>query len=251
MLHVVPPAVMDEPPWLDTAVSWALLQRTGAGAAPETLRLVRPARTLAFGPADRLLPGYEAARTAARALGFAPVTRLAGGHAAVFHEDTIAFSWTLPDPRARMGIRDRFEVTAAVIAEALRDLGVDARIGAVPGEYCAGDYSVSAGGRTKLMGVGQRVLARAAYVGGVIVVDRGDLVRDALEPVYRALDLEWAPATAGSVRAEAPGVTWDDVASALLAAFARRYEVRETSLDPAVVEEARAFEAEFGDVAAP
>ncbi|MFA7250243.1 MAG: lipoate--protein ligase family protein [Dehalococcoidia bacterium] len=246
MLEVMAPAVMDDPPWLDTAVSWALLQHATAGTAAETLRLVRPARIVAFGPADRLLPGFEAAWEAARGAGFAPVNRLAGGHAAVFHEQTIAFSWTVPDPRARAGIHERFREISALIAEALRQLGVDARIGALPGEYCPGEYSVHAGGRTKLMGVGQRILPAAAYVGGVIVVDRADLVRDALIPVYRALGLDWRPETSGSVGEEVNGVTWDDVAAALLAVVAAHREVRETRLDPAIVDEARSFEVEFG-----
>ncbi len=246
MIEVIPPGVMDDPPWLDMAVSWALLRRAAAGESGETLRLVRPARVMAFGPADRLLPGFEEARTAARAVGFAPVDRLAGGHAAVFHEETVAFSWIVPDPRARTTIHERFRTMAGWIEEALRRLGVDARVGAVPGEYCAGDYSVNAGARTKLMGVGQRVLPAAAYVGGVIVVDRGDLVTDALVPVYRALGLEWDPATSGSVREEVEGVTWDDVAAALLDTVAAHREVRTGALDPAILEEARGYEARFG-----
>lgn len=247
MIDVIPPAVMDEPPWLDTALSWALLDRAAAGTAPETLRLCRPARVVAFGPADRLLPGFEAAREAARRAGFAPVNRLAGGHAAVFHEGTIAFSWTVPDPRARTSIHARFQAVSALIEEALRALGVDARVGALAGEYCPGEYSVHAGGRTKLMGVGQRVLPAAAYVGGVIVVEGADLVRDALDPVYRALGLEWAPATSGSVGEEVPGVTWDDVAAAVQDTVAAHREVRPAVLDPAALEEARAFEARVCD----
>lgn len=247
MLEVILPATLDGPPWLDTAVGRALLERTASGSAPETLRLFRPERIVAFGPADRLLPGYEEARQAARDAGFAPVNRIAGGHAAVFHEGTIAFSWTVPDPRARTTIHARFETISSLIAEALRGLGVDARVGALPGEYCPGEYSVNAGGRTKLMGVGQRVLPTAAYAGGVIVVEGADLVRDALVPVYRALGLDWDPATSGSVQEEVSGITWDDVAAALIETVAAHREVRHATLDPAIVEEARALEAQFAD----
>ena len=255
LLEVTPPGAMDGPPWLDTAVGWALLERAAAGSVVETLRLSRPPRIVAFGPADRLLPGFEAAREAARAVGFAPVNRLAGGHAAVFHEQTIAFSWTVPDPRARASIHARFEMVAALTAEALRRLGVDARVGPLPGEYCPGAYSVNARGRTKLMGVGQRVLPAAAHIGGVIVVDGADLVTEALIPVYRALGLEWDPATSGSVREEVTGVTWDDVAAAFIDTVAAHRiaaggEVRMAPLDPAIVEAARGFEAQFGDAGA-
>jgi octanoyl-[GcvH]:protein N-octanoyltransferase len=231
--------VMNDPPWLDPAVSWTLLQRTAAGTAVEMLRLSRPGRVVAFGPADRLRPGFDAACAEAERAGFVPLLRMAGGHAAVFHEETISFSWTVSDARAASTIHPRFATAATWISTALGRLGVDARIGMLVGEYCPGDYSVNARGCTKLAGLGQRILPRAACVSGVIVVDSADLVRDVLDPVYRALELEWDPATSGSVRAEAPGVTWDDVTVALMEAVAVDREVRPASLDPAVLAEAR------------
>ena len=243
MLQVITSSAAYDPPWLDTAISCAVLARTASGIMPETLRLCRPARAVAFGPADRLLPGFEAACQAARELGFAPVNRLAGGRAAAFHEGTIAFSWTVPNPRARMTIHSRFETMARLVRCALRRLGVDARVGPVRGEYCPGAYSVGARGRTKLMGIGQRVLPTAAYVGGVIVVDGADLVRTALTPVYRELGLEWDPTTAGSVQEEVRGVTWDDVAAGLIAAVTMQRDVHLTVMEDSLVDEARAFEA--------
>jgi octanoyl-[GcvH]:protein N-octanoyltransferase len=235
------------PPWLDTAVSHALLEAVAAGEEPETLRLYRPAPVLAFGPADRLSAGYGAAREAARAAGFAPVERMAGGHAAVFHEETIAFAWTVPDAQARATIRPRFEAVAALVREALAALGVEANIGCVAGEYCPGDYSVNAGGRRKLMGVGQRVFPKAAHVGGVIVVDGADRIRDVLLPVNAALGIEWDPPTAGAVRDEVPGATWDAVAEAVIEAFAARFDVRVGAISPAVLERARSLASRFAD----
>jgi len=96
----------------------------------------------------------------------------------------------------------RFEATAELMAAALARLGVDARVGEVPREYCPGAYSVNAGGRRKLVGVGQRVIARAAHVGGVIIVAQSERVRAVLEPVYRALGLDWDPATAGAATSD-------------------------------------------------
>jgi hypothetical protein len=97
----------------------------------------------------------------------------------------------------------------------------------VPGEYCPGEFSVNARGETKLMGVGQRLVQAAAHVGGVIVVAGTDRLRAVLVPVYRALDLDWDPATAGSLEDEMPGLTWDDVASAVVRRFAERYDLVE------------------------
>ena len=119
---------------------------------------------------------------AARVQGFGAVEWLAGGRAAVFHEGTISFSWAIPDPKAREGIRPRFDAVAEIIVEALRSLGVDERIGEIPGEYCAGEHSVNARA-TKLMGVGQRIIGGAAHVGGVIVVSGSDRVRGFHVPV--------------------------------------------------------------------
>src|SRR5439155_4632372 len=87
-----------EPPTRDTAVSHAILRRVSDGLEPETLRLHRPGAIVAFGPIDRHTPGFQEAVDAARAAGYEAILRLAGGRAAVFHEDTIAFSWVVPDP---------------------------------------------------------------------------------------------------------------------------------------------------------
>jgi lipoate-protein ligase A len=224
---------------MDTAVSHAALRLVARGEIPETLRLHRPADVVAFGPRDRVAPGFGPAVAAARALGFGAIERLAGGRAAVFHRGTLAFSWAIPDPSPRQGIRPRFEEIAAIMAEALLSLGVDARVGEVPGEYCPGEHSVNARGKKKLMGVGQRVVAGAAHVGGVVVVNGGDRVREVLLPVYEALDLEWDPATVGSLEEEVPGTTWEKVEAVILDSFASRYDLEDGDLTEEVLALAR------------
>jgi octanoyl-[GcvH]:protein N-octanoyltransferase len=224
-----------DPPELDTAVSRATLRRVAEGSLPETLRLHRPGAIVAFGPRDRVEPGFADAVAAARRKGFGAVERLAGGRAAVFHEGTIAFSWAIPDPAARERIRPRFELLADIMVEAIRSLGIDARVGEVPGEYCPGEHSVNARGHTKLMGVGQRVVAGAAHVGGVIVVSGTDRVREVLLPVYAALGLDWEPATVGSLEDEVPGLTWERAEEAVVDAFDRRFDLIEEDLDEDVL----------------
>jgi lipoate-protein ligase A len=194
-------------PDLDTAISRAILDRVASGELPETLRLFVADRMVAFGRQDVANPEYAAAVEAARSAGFAPIERLAGGKAAVFHEATLAFSWAIPEPRPRETIHQRFEAIASIVVEALISLGVDAHIGEVPGEYCPGTFSVNAGGRAKIMGVGQRLIAGAAHVGGVVVVDRTDLINRVLTPVYDALGYEWNPEATGAVTDEAT-VVW-------------------------------------------
>jgi octanoyl-[GcvH]:protein N-octanoyltransferase len=220
-----------EPPEMDTAVSHATLRRVAAGRLPETLRLYRPGPIVAFGPRDRVAPRFAEAVAAARALGFGAVERLAGGRAAVFHDGTLAFSWAIPDPKGREGIRSRFQAVAEIMVEGIRSLGVDARIGEVPGEYCPGEHSINARGRTKLLGVGQRIIDGAAHVGGVIVVTGTTRVREVLLPVYEALGLDWDPSTVGSLADEVPGLGWEDAASAVEQAFGERFDLREARVD--------------------
>ena len=105
----------------------------------------------------------------------------------------------------------------------------------MPREYCPGDYSVNARGRTKLAGIGQRLIKGAWHIGGVIVVSEGERVRDILIPVYEALGLDWDPATAGAVADEAPGVTWEDVAQALEAGASRRTTDQPSSMHATLV----------------
>ncbi|MEE8497029.1 MAG: hypothetical protein V3S62_00675 [Acidimicrobiia bacterium] len=204
----------DDDPARDTALSTALLQRVGSGEIDATLRLWTPGRIVAFGSQDRTRPGYPAAVDAATRLGFGAVERLAGGKAAVFHEGTIAFAWTTPNPDPKTGIAERFRAISAIVIDALSRLGVTGVVGEVSGEYCPGRFSVNVGG-LKVMGVGQRLLKYAAHVGGVLVAHSPDLVNLPLIPVYEALGYEWRPEATGSI--ERPV---DDVIGALTGAFA-------------------------------
>jgi octanoyl-[GcvH]:protein N-octanoyltransferase len=229
-------------PAFGTAVSEAIMRRVAAGELPATLRVHRPARELAFSKQDASANGFPAAVSAARAAGFEPVVRLAGGRAAAFHEGTLAIAWSRPEARPVAGTRARFSELADVVVAALQDLGVDARIGEVPGEYCPGAWSVNARGEVKLAGIGQRLIAGAAHLGCVLVVNDSALLRSALEPVYSALDLDWSPATAASVDDEVPGVGLDAVEEALLSQLRGRYELVEDELDSATLELAAEFE---------
>jgi lipoate-protein ligase A len=211
-----------------------MLDQVASGAATETFRLYRPDDVLAFSGIDASGPGFDAAVAAARAAGFAPALRLAGGRAAVFHTETLAFAWTIPTVESREGIHARFAETSELIAAALNRLGVDARIGEVAGEYCPGEYSVNARGARKLMGVGQRVIRGAAHVGGVLVAQGGQRVRAVLEPVYAAMGVDWNPATTGSVEDEVDGATCDVVADALLDELRSRFEIVTTGAAEAV-----------------
>jgi octanoyl-[GcvH]:protein N-octanoyltransferase len=231
-LRVLADSFPDDPA-LDTAVSRAVMHRVAAAELPETLRLARPGGVVAFAKRDALSAGYEPALAAARARGFGAILRLAGGRAAIFHEGTLELAHAVPDPDPKPGIHARFEATATLIADALRGLGVDARVGEVPGEYCPGRWSVNAAGARKLAGIGQRVVAGGSHTGAVLVVDGAERIRTVLEPVYEALELDWDPGTVGAVADELPAGEglWDAVRDALLAEYAARFELVPGELD--------------------
>jgi octanoyl-[GcvH]:protein N-octanoyltransferase len=221
------------------AVSRALLLRVADGELPESMRITRPPAMVAFGRQDVATARYPNAVAAARSTGFEAIERLAGGRAAVFHEQTLAIAHARPDRDPQAHIYPRFEEASEWIRAALARLGVDARVGEVPGEYCPGGYSVNARGEKKLAGIGQKLIKGAGHLGGVLVVENGARVRGALVPVYQALGLEWNPSTASSVADEAAGVTLDDAEAVLIEELGRTYDVEEAPLDPTTVEIAR------------
>lgn len=233
-----------EDPGLDTAVSHALLRAVAAGRIGETFRIHPTKRVLAFGSRDRSAPGFGAAVRAARDEGYLPLVRLAGGRAAVFHEGTLAFSWAIPDPEPRARIRERFETISSLLAGAFTDLGVDARVGEIPGEYCPGSYSVSIGGTAKVMGVGQRLVRGAAHVGGVIVADGGRRVAQVLEPVYEALGLSWDPRTSGDLADVDEAISLNAVTDAVIARLSVHDTIEPSSLPGWLIDEGRQLVAE-------
>ncbi len=207
------------------------MHRVAAGELPETVRIGRPGRVVAFGKRDTASAGYTSALAAARSAGYDAVERLAGGRAAAYTEGTLSFSHAQREADPRRATEARFRETAELLREALAGLGVDARIGEVAGEYCPGEYSVNARGEVKLAGIGQRLIADGAHVGGVLVADGAAEVRRVLVPVYEALGLDWDPDTTGSVTEEAPGTGIDAVEAAIVAALANRYDVVEAEID--------------------
>lgn len=204
---------------MEIATSHALLLRVAKGELPSALRLYRPVPTVAFGKLDTLSAGYAEAAEAARRHGYEPVLRMPGGHAAAYHHQSLGIDLVTAVADPIPGTHERFRETGERLAGALAELGVDARVGEVPGEYCPGAYSVNARGRVKLIGTAQRLVRGAALLGAVIVVRDGAGVRDVLREVYERLGIAWDDATAGAVAEEIPGVGVDDVERAVLAAY--------------------------------
>lgn len=222
---------------LDEAIN--LLQGTRTGDTPPMLRTYRPRPTLAFGQRDRRLPGFGAAADASRRHGFEPLVRRAGGRAAAYHPGCLVVDHIEPEPDPIVESQARFAAFGELLTEALIDCGIDARIGEIPGEYCAGRESVHGVGtalegpyatdrRLKIIGTAQRVIATGWLFSSVIVVEGGSSIRRVLSDVYGHLGLDWDPLTAGAAEDLVPGLSVGTVEDAVLAAYRRHWRL-ETS----------------------
>lgn len=189
-------------------------------------------RTAAFSRRDSLLPGYELAESVVAASGFAPVIRPVGGHLAVYDEGSLVLHLCAPHPQPRQHIQARFVMLGDAIVSALRGLGVDARLGPVPGEYCDGKFSVNDSGRAKLAGTGQRIVGGGYLFSAVVMVRSSAAVTQALTRAYELLGLELAPESVGAVADTVPDVSLDVVRHRLLDALAELLPLRPAPSTP-------------------
>lgn len=206
----------DTTPQQDMDASTAALADLARPGAQGRLRVHSPAPTAAFSRIDSLQAGFPAAEEAARRRGFAAVVRPAGGRLAAYHRGALVLDLVAPHAAAREGIRERFASGADALVGGLRELGVDARVGAVPGEYCPGEFSVNAGGTTKLVGTAQRLTRHGFLFSAVVLVADPEPVRAVLTEAYAALEFDWDPDSVGCVADGVPGATVNDVAEVLV-----------------------------------
>lgn len=203
---------------MELALAHALVRR--AGAVGEVVRLYRPtAPVVVFGRRDTHRPGFTRAVRAAERAGFATAVRATGGRAVAYTDRSIVVDHVMPDADATAGLESRFVRFGARLADALCGLGVDARVGAVPGEYCPGAHSVNARGSVKLIGTAQRATKGAWLFSALVVVADHARLQSLLTEIYRDLELPFDEASVGSVTGERPAVTVAAVESALLSTY--------------------------------
>jgi octanoyl-[GcvH]:protein N-octanoyltransferase len=168
------------------------------------LRFRRPRPTAAFSPQDTTHPDYERIKEQARANGFEPIERGTGGRLTMFDEHALAITliWPHAEPHAHT-IR-RYEIFSNAIARALMTLGIDARVGELPNEYCPGKFSINAGGKVKLVGIAQRMNRRCVQMGAIIAVERSEIVCAAIADAYAAMALPFDAKTYGALAELAP-----------------------------------------------
>ncbi len=208
----------------DLALGTALLHAVDAAADGRIVRTYRPVPTAAFSRRETHLPGFDRAVSAAAAAGFAPVIRPTGGRAVVYDAGSLVLD-VLEPAEPHRGHREAYGAVSGAIVAELRALGVDAGVGAVPGEYCPGDFSIGARGAVKLAGVAQRATRSARLVGVVLTVLPSPAAAEVLTEVNAELGLEWDPATCGSVAQELGAPIPPDLERRLVAALAPGAEV--------------------------
>jgi octanoyl-[GcvH]:protein N-octanoyltransferase len=204
----------------ELAVGHALVRRVSAGELEEALRVYRPSGpVVVFGRRDTRLPGFGAAVRAARAAGFEPLVRAVGGRPVAYTDQALVVDHVKHERLAPDGMETRFKQYGALYADVLQTLGIDARVGAVPGEYCPGAHSVNARGVAKLVGTGQRVVPNGWLFSALVVVGDDARLQPLLAVVYRHLELPFDPASVGSLSTEVPGLTVETVERHLLDAY--------------------------------
>ncbi|NLF04836.1 MAG: lipoate--protein ligase family protein [Actinomycetales bacterium] len=178
-----------------------------------------PPPLLAFSRRDTHRPGFEAAAAHARPRGFAPVVRHVGGSFAPLHGGSLVLEHYGTSPDAARSSVARFVEHSGVLRDALGALGLDARVGELPGEYCPGEHSVNVAGRAKVAGVAQRVSGHAWVVSTVVQVHGAALLRDVTVECARLLGEEIDPETIGDLAGEGVALDVAAVGQHLAAAF--------------------------------
>ncbi|MCG0238481.1 MAG: biotin--protein ligase [Firmicutes bacterium] len=177
-----------------------LLREVAAGKRPPTVRLWRHRGALALGHRDTRLPGWREAADRIAARGYAVAVRPSGGLAVPLDPGVLNIGLFYPDPTG--AVDPGFRAMHRLLAACLRSLGLQPRVGEVPGGYCPGRSDVSVGGR-KVAGVAQRRTRGGAGVVAFLLVEgegaaRGRLAAefyrlaaragDALEPAAASPD---------------------------------------------------------------
>jgi octanoyl-[GcvH]:protein N-octanoyltransferase len=175
------------------------------------LRFRRPKPTAAFSPQDTTHPDYERIKEQARANGFEPIERGTGGRLTMFDERALAITLLAPHPEPHLHTMKRYEIFSNIVADALKALGIDARVGELPNEYCPGKYSINAEGRVKLVGIAQRMNRRCVQMGAIISVERSDKACAAIAEAYSAMGLSFDTQSYGAICDLKPTLSYNEV----------------------------------------
>jgi len=192
-------------------------------------RIYRPQRTVALTSRDKSTNGYSSALLQAENLGFTPVVRSPGGRAVAYHEESLVLDVMSHDPNPHELINKRFEAIGEIFIETFDRLGIHAELGQVPREFCPGKYSVISQ-NVKLVGTAQRIMRGGWLIGASVIVRNAAPIREVLNNVYRALDLDMDPSTVGSLNEINSTISVDEVTTALIATLKEHFAIMDIDL---------------------
>ena len=202
---------------LEMAFAHALVRQADAGEFDEVLRFYQPlASAVVFSRRDTNAPRFAGAVAVAKRSGFQVAVRSAGGRAVAYTTEALVIDHVRHEPRAVTGQQARFGHFAALYAGTLNGLGIPAGIGAVPGEYCPGAYSVNVRGCKKVAGTAQRVLRNAWLFSTLVILGDENRLQPVLRDVYDVLGQPFDECSVGSVGAEVAGLQAADLIEALV-----------------------------------
>jgi octanoyl-[GcvH]:protein N-octanoyltransferase len=176
------------------------------------LRLRRPRPTAAFSPQDSTHPDFERVKELAHARGFEPIERGTGGRLTLFDEQALAITLLWPHETPHAHTLKRYDIFSGMIADALQSLGLDARVGELPNEYCPGKYSINANGTVKLVGIAQRMNRSCVQMGAIIAIAPSEAACAGLAETYNAMGLDFDSKTYGAIT-DLVNSTYDQLSS--------------------------------------
>lgn len=213
----------------DIEVAPKLLRYSIEKSAGTFARIYRPQRTVALTSRDISTDGYNSALIQAEKLGFTPVVRSPGGRAVAYHEECLVFEVLSHDPNPHQLINERFEAIGEVFVESFDRLGISAKLGQVPREFCPGKYSVISQ-NVKLVGTAQRIALGGWLIGASVIVRNAAPVREVLNNVYRALELDMDPSTIGSLDEIDSAISVDDLTNSLITTLKEHFQIMDIEL---------------------
>lgn len=151
--------------------------------------------------------------------------RLAGGHAAAYDDNCLVVESIRREDRVIGNLESRYQEMASLLTEAAAAAGVSLELGALPGEYCPGRFSLHLPGGPKVGGIAQRIIRGAGLTTAVLAVRGGEQLRATIADVYAALDLPVRPETAGAIADCHPNVATETIARSVIHLTHERFHV--------------------------
>lgn len=244
-MEQIPPRVLvignDHPGARSAAIELvipALLLRNRPDTWSELVHIYVPqGPTVAFSSRDLRRPGILAATELARSAGFETVVRSPGGQMVAYDSGAVVIDHVTWSSGLRQAGGATFAANAATHAGVLRALGdIDARVGAVEGEYCPGEFSINVAGRTKVVGSAQRITGTGSLFSTVVQVSVSAEVRAVIAAVSDALGYELRAESVAGLTDYEPALTAEDVAAAFAIDYRGRLGTSDRRLPGSFVE---------------